>query len=268
MLRLKLQYFGHLMRRLIWKDPDAGKDWRQEEETTEDEMVGWHHQLNGHEFEQAPGSGRACCSPWGHKELDTTERLNWTHSVHSFTVCLPLLPKNSAKTRTGREVAMHAGKCSFLYILQIPSIKAQWVRTGEKPTSDQPVQLLWSPVTGLGVWIGLHCVRIQGGNSNRVNDKGCINWSILHWRWVVGAAAPSFSFLSAPALPKAEAKAKALKAKEAALKGIHGHKMKKEDPYITHLPVARNTVAQEGAHISPEECPWGKHRPLCHQVPP
>ena len=63
---------------LIWKDPDAGKDWRQEEKgTTEDEMVGWHHRLNGHEFEQTPGGSGgprrlACCSPWGHKELDTT----------------------------------------------------------------------------------------------------------------------------------------------------------------------------------------------------
>ena len=63
----------------IGKDPDAGKDGRQEEKgTTEDEMVGWHHRLNGHEFEQAPGDGEgqgslACCSPWGHKEMDTTE---------------------------------------------------------------------------------------------------------------------------------------------------------------------------------------------------
>ena len=60
---------------LIGKDPDAGKDWRQEEKgTTEDEMVGWHHQLDGHELEQVPGVGDgqgslACCSPWGHKEL-------------------------------------------------------------------------------------------------------------------------------------------------------------------------------------------------------
>ena len=67
----------------IGKDPDAGKDGRQEEKgTTEDEMVGWHHWLDGHEFEQAPGDGEgrgslACCSPWGHKEMDTTERLNW-----------------------------------------------------------------------------------------------------------------------------------------------------------------------------------------------
>ena len=69
--------------KLIGKDPDAGKDWRQEQGTTEDEMVGWHHQLDGHEFEQAPGDGDGqgslvCCSPWDPKESDTTERLNWT----------------------------------------------------------------------------------------------------------------------------------------------------------------------------------------------
>ena len=69
---------------LIGKDPDAGKDWRQEEKgTMEDEMVRWHHQLNGHKFEQALEVGDeqgslACCSPWGHKELDMTKWLNWT----------------------------------------------------------------------------------------------------------------------------------------------------------------------------------------------
>ena len=66
---------------LIGKDPDAGKDWRWEEQgMTVDEMVGWHPWLNGHEFEQTPGDGEgqgrlACCSPWGHKESDTTD---WT----------------------------------------------------------------------------------------------------------------------------------------------------------------------------------------------
>ena len=87
MLKLKLQYFGvssNAKNWLIWKGPDAGKDWRQEEKgTTEDEMVGWHHRLDGHEFEQASGVGDGqgslpCCSPWGHKESDTTEQLNWT----------------------------------------------------------------------------------------------------------------------------------------------------------------------------------------------
>ena len=72
---------------LIRKDPDAGKDWRQEEKgRAEDEMIGWHHRLNGNELEQALGvdDGQwslACCSPWGHKESDTIERLNWTELV-------------------------------------------------------------------------------------------------------------------------------------------------------------------------------------------
>ena len=76
---------------LIGKDPDAGKDWRQEEKgMTEDEMVGWHHRFDGHEFEQAPwvGDGRgrlSCCSPWGCKEWDMTERLNWTELSVTIT---------------------------------------------------------------------------------------------------------------------------------------------------------------------------------------
>ena len=70
---------------LIWKAPDAGKDWRQEEKgMIEDEMAGWHCWLGEHEFEWAPAvgdgqGGLACCSPWGHKELDTAEWLNWNH---------------------------------------------------------------------------------------------------------------------------------------------------------------------------------------------
>ena len=69
---------------LIEKDSDAGRDWGQEEKgTTEDEMAGWHHRLNGREFEWTPGVGDgqedlACYNSWGCKELDTTERLNWT----------------------------------------------------------------------------------------------------------------------------------------------------------------------------------------------
>ena len=68
---------------LIGKDPDAGKDWRQEEKgMAEDKMAGWHHWLDGLEFEQAQGIGDGqgslvCCSPWGRKESDMTEQLNW-----------------------------------------------------------------------------------------------------------------------------------------------------------------------------------------------
>ena len=85
MLKLNLQYLGHLMQKnwLILKDPDVKKDWRQEKGTTEDEMVGWHHQLDGHESEQVLGAGDGqgslvCYSPWGHRESDMTEGLNWT----------------------------------------------------------------------------------------------------------------------------------------------------------------------------------------------
>ena len=71
---------------LTGKDSDGGKYWQQEDmEVTENEIVRWHHQLNGHEFEQAPGVGDGqgslvCYSPWGHKKLDTTEWLNWKYS--------------------------------------------------------------------------------------------------------------------------------------------------------------------------------------------
>ena len=84
MLKLKLQYFGHLMQRLdSGKDSDAGRDWGQEEKgTTEDEMAGIHHLLDRGEFEWTPGDGDgqgglACSDSWGCKESDVTEQLNW-----------------------------------------------------------------------------------------------------------------------------------------------------------------------------------------------
>ena len=87
MLKLKLQYFGHPMWRaeLLEKNPDAGKDRRQEKGMTEDEMVRTHHWL-AHKFEQTLGVGDgqgslACCSPWGCKESDTTEQLNLTDFI-------------------------------------------------------------------------------------------------------------------------------------------------------------------------------------------
>ena len=95
---------------LIGKDSDAGRDWGQEEKgMTEDEMAGWHHRFDGREFEWTPGvgdgqGGLACCSPWGHKESDMTERLNWTehflylgktehgasHMAQWWRICLPM----------------------------------------------------------------------------------------------------------------------------------------------------------------------------------
>ena len=83
-LMLKLQNFGHLMRRTdSGNDPIARKDWRQDQKgMTEDEKVGRHHPLNGHEFDQVPGDGDgqgslACCSPWDCKESEISEQLSW-----------------------------------------------------------------------------------------------------------------------------------------------------------------------------------------------
>ena len=85
MLKLKLQYFGHLMWRIdSLEKTDAGRDWGQEEKgTTGDEMAGWHHWLDGCESEWTAGvgdgqGGLVCCNSWGHKESDTIEQLNWT----------------------------------------------------------------------------------------------------------------------------------------------------------------------------------------------
>ena len=93
-LMLYLQYFGHLYAKnwLTGKDADAEKDWRWEEKgrtEDEDEMVGWYLWLDGHEFGWTPGvgdgqGGLACCSPWGHKELDATEWLNWTELMYKI----------------------------------------------------------------------------------------------------------------------------------------------------------------------------------------
>ena len=80
----------HVKSWLIGKDPDAGRDWGQEEKgTTEDEMAGWHHRLDGRKFESTlwVGDGQGgleCCDSWGHKELDKTERLNWTEQFLSI----------------------------------------------------------------------------------------------------------------------------------------------------------------------------------------
>ena len=117
---------------LIGKDPDAGKDWRQEEKgMTEDDMVGWHHRLNGHEFEQAlGGSGeqrsRPCHSPWGHKQSDMTWRLNsntattvlmWLLKSKDLR-CKPTVLKGEGETETIPRLFMwtiHAQASRLLY---------------------------------------------------------------------------------------------------------------------------------------------------------
>ena len=103
MLKLKLQYFGHLM----WRADSLEKTlWGQEEKgMTEDEIVGWHHRLKGHGFGWTLGvgdgqGGLACCSSWGHKELDTTEQLNWSDWRREWQFTLVSLPGESHVQRS------------------------------------------------------------------------------------------------------------------------------------------------------------------------
>ena len=98
---------SHVESCLIGEDPDAGRDWEQEEkEITEDEMAGWHHWLDGHEFEWTLGvgdgqGGLECCSSWGRKESDTTERLNWTerNAVGFYLSFKNVLPCNMVSSQ-------------------------------------------------------------------------------------------------------------------------------------------------------------------------
>ena len=93
---------------LIGKDPDAGRDWGQEEKgTTEDEMAGWHHLLDGREFGWTPGvgdgqGGLACCDSWRHKESDTTERINWTEPPIRISWFPPKLHCEDNQVRTDK----------------------------------------------------------------------------------------------------------------------------------------------------------------------
>ena len=114
---------------LIWKDPNSGQDWGQEEKgMTEDEMVGWYHWLNGHEFEQTQGVGDgqgslACCSPWGHRVSDMTEQLNNSNSwkdrqERQGTSCLVKMEVHQECSRqlillTGNLVVTHHAFSSF-----------------------------------------------------------------------------------------------------------------------------------------------------------
>ena len=121
---------------LIWKDPDAGKDWRQEEKgMTEDEMVGWHHWLNGHEFEWVPGVGDGqgslvCCSPWSLKESDMTERLNGTILV-VFNPCT-MIPSILIVSHYGK-LSLNPHKSAgwelwFSHILQMRGLRLQNIK--------------------------------------------------------------------------------------------------------------------------------------------
>ena len=111
---------------LIWKNPDAGKDWRWEEKgMTEDEMAGWHHRLNGREFEWTRGDGQGglvCCSPWSRKELDITEWLNWPGGAGARACCAAygiLVPQPELKPLFP---ALEAWSLNYWTIREIPRL--------------------------------------------------------------------------------------------------------------------------------------------------
>ena len=163
MLRLKLRFFGHLMRRVdSLEKTDAGRDWGQEEKgTTEDEMAGWHHWLDGHEFKWTPGvgdgqGGLACCDSWGRKESDTTERLNWTeyycNDNHGFSpgdCYCSLFPKWGALNselhqQSHGQRSLIINLWSFcLYSVVIPGFEAFQVLWGTFCTRIITMFLMW-----------------------------------------------------------------------------------------------------------------------------
>ena len=120
---------------LIWKNPDVGKDWRREQKgMTEDEMLGWHLWPNGHEFKQYLGDGDgqgslACCSPWGHKELDTTEWLNWTK----------VWPRKNGRWVLGLKLAWRTSQpaSSTAEIDKVRLRGVEWLAQGHTPTKQQ-----------------------------------------------------------------------------------------------------------------------------------
>ena len=150
MLKLKLQYFGHLMQSwLIGKDSDAGRDWGQDEKgTTEDEMAGWHHWLDGHESQWTPGvgdgqGGLVCCDSWGHKESDTTERLIWSDLILLGQLCSSAL--NPALTVPDWNMMIRSENFFTPFsIFGFPfSLLSIWSSFSLKVPSVFPVLLIW-----------------------------------------------------------------------------------------------------------------------------
>ena len=152
-----------------WRDPDAGKDWRQEEKgMTEDEMVGWHHWLSGHEFEQAPGVGDgqgslACCSPQGPKESDTTEQLN--NNVKKL--------KNSLLVWFCKSVS---DTCNEIYLCLSPK--------GRKPVlyNEPPFLLVYVTFRGPGI---IYTLSNTGEGSGNTLQYSCLKNPMDREAWWV-----------------------------------------------------------------------------------
>ena len=159
MLKLKLQWFDPTDSKngLTGKDPDAGKDWRQEEKgPTEDEMVEWHHQLDGHESEQVLGVGDGqgsleCCSPWGLKESDRTEQLNWTIRImrnNNEITSFPVTILNWFRRKIHIQNNLRFFKCNLI------KIKTSYYKLWASPVAQTVKNLpaMWE--TWVHPWVG------------------------------------------------------------------------------------------------------------------
>ena len=209
MLKLKLLilWSPDVKNWFIGKDPDARKDWRQEEKgMTKDEMVGWHHWLDGHEFEQAPGvgdgqGGLACCSPWGCRvRHDWVTELNWTKPGHlsicwhASLPCGPQLPQGRSSAAVACTAAAPMADIAVLSTChkhqQGPALRAPKQHTPPKSPLPKPQQQNYTQ----GPTIDLTSTRREGLKRLKVlfkpvNPKGNQSW-IFIGRTVAKAEAP------------------------------------------------------------------------------
>ena len=164
---------------LTGEDPDAGKEWRWKEKgTTEDEMVGWHHWLNGHMFEQAPGVGDGqgrlvCYSPWGRKESDTTEWLNWTDDTTNLDASWEHAAGHWACLGEGTGIRKAPGSCR--------SQASPFCNSGERKCWPPPTSVARQAPKDRGAWRAtIHRVAQSQMWLKRLNMHACTVYVPLH----------------------------------------------------------------------------------------
>jgi len=169
------------------KDPDAGKDWRQEEKgMTEDEMGGWHHQWDGNELALAVGDGQGslvCCSPWGRKELDTTEWLNWLESG-------ALGLKSNSATYSVRAFPVAQWVKKLPAVQETQKTQVQFLGWEDSPEEEMEIhsnilawKIPWTEEPG----------GLQSMGPQRTGHDWVINHTLTVWSWLELIRASAFS---------------------------------------------------------------------------